>query len=54
LSKLLTIACENDAMNQSLKILVVEDDEALRDALARADNALYEAKASGRDRLVEM
>ena len=27
--------------------------EALRDALARADNALYEAKASGRDRLVE-
>jgi diguanylate cyclase len=28
-------------------------DEALRDALARADTALYEAKASGRDRLVE-
>jgi len=27
--------------------------EALRDALARADMALYEAKASGRDRLVE-
>jgi diguanylate cyclase (GGDEF)-like protein len=27
--------------------------EALRDALARADHALYEAKASGRDRLVE-
>jgi diguanylate cyclase len=27
--------------------------EALRDALARADLALYEAKASGRDRLVE-
>jgi diguanylate cyclase (GGDEF)-like protein len=27
--------------------------EALRDALARADRALYEAKASGRDRLVE-
>ena len=27
--------------------------EGLRDALARADNALYEAKASGRDRLVE-
>jgi diguanylate cyclase (GGDEF)-like protein len=28
-------------------------DEPLRDALARADGALYEAKASGRDRLVE-
>ena len=27
--------------------------EPLRDALARADQALYEAKASGRDRLVE-
>jgi diguanylate cyclase (GGDEF)-like protein len=27
--------------------------EALRDALARADTALYEAKASGRDRLVQ-
>jgi diguanylate cyclase len=27
--------------------------EPLRDALARADRALYEAKASGRDRLVE-
>ncbi|MCU0967005.1 MAG: diguanylate cyclase [Burkholderiaceae bacterium] len=27
--------------------------EALRDALARADHALYEAKATGRDRLVE-
>ncbi len=27
--------------------------EPLRDALARADHALYEAKASGRDRLVE-
>ena len=27
--------------------------ETLRDALARADHALYEAKASGRDRLVE-
>jgi diguanylate cyclase (GGDEF)-like protein len=27
--------------------------EPLREALARADNALYEAKASGRDRLVE-
>ncbi len=27
--------------------------EAMRDALARADAALYEAKASGRDRLVE-
>jgi len=27
--------------------------EALRDALARADQALYEAKAAGRDRLVE-
>jgi diguanylate cyclase (GGDEF)-like protein len=28
-------------------------DEPLRDALARADRALYEAKASGRDRLIE-
>jgi PleD family two-component response regulator len=28
--------------------------EALRDALARADHALYEAKASGRDRLVDL
>ena len=27
--------------------------EALREALARADTALYEAKATGRDRLVE-
>jgi diguanylate cyclase len=27
--------------------------EPLRDALARADHALYEAKASGRDRLIE-
>ena len=27
--------------------------EPLRDALARADHALYEAKASGRDRLAE-
>ena len=27
--------------------------EALRDALARADRALYDAKAAGRDRLVQ-